>query len=304
MSESMAKPFLKWAGGKSQLLLKFDDYFPYQLKEGKIDTYCEPFLGGGAVFFYIAQKYTFKKAFLCDFNKELILTYKVVQRDVDKLVEFLYSYDKKYKRLNEDNRKLFYYEIRNEYNLKGHKINYKKYSSLWAERGAQVIFLNRTCYNGLFRVNRQGGFNVPFGRYKNPKIVDEENLKKVSCLLRKAKIESADFSKIKTKVSENSFVYFDPPYKPISETASFTSYSKCILDDKEQIRLAELYKELHGKKVKLMLSNSDPKNEDKENDFFDRLYEDYHIYRVDARRVINSNPEKRGLIKELIIVNY
>ncbi|MEQ8226376.1 MAG: Dam family site-specific DNA-(adenine-N6)-methyltransferase, partial [Candidatus Eremiobacterota bacterium] len=228
MSETRAKPFLKWAGGKSQLLLQFDNYFPAELKEGTIDSYFEPFLGGGAVFFYIAQKYNFKQAFLYDINKELILAYKVVQKEVDKLIEVLYSYDKKYKTLNEDDRKLFYYEIRNDYNLKEHKINYKKYSSSWIERGAQIIFLNRTCYNGLFRVNRQGGFNVPFGRYKNPKIVDEENLKKVSCLLKKARIESADFCKIKRNISENSFVYFDPPYKPISNTANFTSYSKCV----------------------------------------------------------------------------
>ncbi|MEQ8168698.1 MAG: DNA adenine methylase [Candidatus Eremiobacterota bacterium] len=304
MSETTAKPFLKWAGGKSQLLQQFDNYFPSELKEGKIDFYFEPFLGGGAVFFFIAQKYNFKQAFLYDINKELILTYKVVQKDVNKLIDLLYTYDVNYKRLNEDGRKAFYYEIRNDYNTIGYKINYKKYSSLWVKRAAQVIFLNRTCYNGLFRVNRQGGFNVPFGRYKNPKIVDEENLKKVSCLLKKAKIESADFGKINRKISEKSFVYFDPPYKPISNTANFTSYSKCVFDDSQQKRLAEFYKELHRKKSKLMLSNSDPKNEDENDDFFDRLYSDYHIYRVDARRVINSNPEKRGLIKELIIVNY
>ncbi|HPZ07839.1 MAG TPA: DNA adenine methylase [Candidatus Eremiobacteraeota bacterium] len=304
MSKIKAKPFLKWAGGKSQLLSRFEAYFPSELKEGKFELYLEPFAGGGAVFFYIAQKYSLRYACLYDINKELILTYKVIQRDLDRLIEILMEYDKKYKRLNENDRKIFYYEVREEYNLKRHKVNYRRPSPLWVKRAGQLIFLNRTCYNGLFRVNREGEFNVPFGRYKNPKILDDENLKRVSFLLKKADIERADFSKVKTKVSANSFVYFDPPYKPISETASFTSYSKYIFDDKEQIRLASLYRELDRKGAKLMLSNSDPKNEDRENDFFDKLYEGYHIYRVDARRAINSNPAKRGNIKELIITNY
>lgn len=304
MSKAVAKPFLKWAGGKSQLLKQFENYFPDELKKGKIKSYFEPFVGGGSVFFHIAQKYALENVYLGDINKELILTYRVIQKDVSGLIKILKKYSKKYLNLGESDRKFFYYDIRDRYNLQAEKTDYKKYSHHWRERVAQLIFLNKTCFNGLFRVNRQGEFNVPFGRYKNPKIIDENNLKRVSLLLQKSKIKTSDFTEIKKNVTENSFVYFDPPYRPISNTSNFTSYSTCIFNDDEQRRLAGLYKRLSLKGVKVMLSNSDPKNVDEKDNFFDILYKDYHIYRVPARRLINSKADRRGQINELIITNY
>lgn len=304
MSKATAKPFLKWAGGKSQLLKQFENYFPDELKKGKIKSYFEPFVGGGSVFFHIAQKYAPENVYLGDINKELILTYRVIQKDVSGLIKILKKYSKEYLNLGESDRKFFYYNIRDRYNLQAEKTDYKKYSRRWIERVGQLIFLNKTCFNGLFRVNRKGEFNVPFGRYKNPKIIDENNLKKVSLLLQKSKIKTSDFTEIKKNVTENSFVYFDPPYRPISNTSNFTSYSTSIFNDEEQRRLANLYKSLSSKGAKLMLSNSDPKNVDEKDNFFDILYKDYHIYRVPARRLINSKADRRGQINELIITNY
>lgn len=300
-----AKPFLKWAGGKSQLLSQFENLFPAELKQGKIERYVEPFIGGGAVFFEIVQKYKISSAFLYDINSELILVYKVVQKDPERLIEQLKNISQKYKALRESRRKTFYYELREKYNLQRLQIDYQRYSVDWISRAAILIFLNRTCFNGLFRLNSRGEFNVPHGRYKNPRILDEENLMAVSRLLQIAEIQSGDFEVCEGAVTSNTFIYFDPPYRPISKTANFTSYSKSDFNDPQQIRLANFFRYLHTNyDVRLMLSNSDPKNENPSDDFFEDLYKGFNIHRVSANRMINSNPDKRGQINELVITNY
>lgn len=283
-----AKPFLKWVGGKRQLLDQFSELYPNELKLKKIKNYYEPFLGGGAVFFDVAQKYEVKNAFLYDINDELILAYKVIQKDPSKLLDFLTKYDKTYKRLSEKKQKEFYYEVRDSFNLNRFHIDYNKYSDNWISRVAQTIFLNKTCFNGLFRFNSKGGFNSPQGRYKNPKIVDEQNIINVSKLLEIATIRKADFEEVRNDIKPSSFVYFDPPYRPLSKTASFTAYSKFNFADDEQIKLASLFYDLSEQGSKLMLSNSDPKNNDPEDDFFDTIYASYIIQRVNTKRSLNS----------------
>ncbi len=299
-----AKPFLKWAGGKRQLLSQFDTLYPIELKLKKIKNYYEPFVGGGAVFFDVAQNYEVENAFLYDINEELILAYKVIQKDIFKLIEFLHRYEKQYKKLDDEKRKEYYYELRDNYNLQRFNIDYNKYSENWIPRVAQTIFLNKTCFNGLFRFNSKGGFNSPMGRYKNPKILDESNLLNVSKLLEIATIKKADFREVKNDIRNNSFVYFDPPYRPISKTSSFTSYSKFNFQDDEQLQLASLFYELDQQGHKLMLSNSDPKNTNPNDDFFETIYEKFNITRVDAKRSINSNGSKRNSIKEIVVTNY
>lgn len=299
-----AKPFLKWAGGKGQLLKAFQNFYPRELKEEQIKNYYEPFIGGGAVFFDIAQQYNIQSAFLYDVNEELILTYRVIQQDVHKLIDYLQAYKKKYEKLNEEDQSVFYYDTRVKFNQDMHKINYSRYSEKWIPRAAQIIFMNKTCFNGLFRFNLKGEFNVPMGRYKNPKILDEQNLIQTSKLLEIATIKKADFSEVENDIVENSFIYFDPPYRPISKTSSFTSYSKNKFEDKEQIKLAELFQRLHNKGVKQMLSNSDPKNNNPDDNFFDDIYKNFQICRIPARRMINSNASKRNAINEIIVTNY
>lgn len=305
IEKKQAKPFLKWAGGKSQLLPQFEDLYPTELKQGKIKRYIEPFIGGGAMFFYMAQKYKISSAYLYDINSELILTYKVVQKDPEKLIGQLGELSQNYKTLTEDKRKSFYYKIRDQYNLQRSQINFKHYSTNWISRASMMIFLNRTCFNGLFRLNSKGGFNVPHGRYKNPRILNKENIIAVSQLLQIAEIEIGDFKVCESVVTPTSFVYFDPPYRPISKTASFTSYSTFDFDDQQQIRLANFFRHLDdSNKVKMMLSNSDPKNENSHDNFFENLYKGFRINRVSANRMINSNAHKRGRINELVITNY
>jgi DNA adenine methylase len=300
----MAKPFLKWAGGKGQLINVFRDFYPAELKKGQIKTYYEPFIGGGAVFFDVAQHYKIQSAYLYDINQELILTWQVIQQNVFKLIEKLDYFQKRYEKLNEEEQSKFYYDVRDEFNRSLHKTDFSKYNDDWILRAAQIIFLNRTCFNGLFRLNQKGEFNVPAGRYKNPKILDEQNLVNVSKLLSVAEIKHAGFAAVEHDIKENSFVYFDPPYRPISKTSSFTSYSKFKFEDVEQRHLADLFHRLHSKGVKQMLSNSDPKNNNPDDHFFDDIYSEFNISRVPARRMINSNPDKRDAINEIIVTNY
>ena len=299
-----ARPFLKWAGGKGQLLNKFQDLYPKQLKDRKIKTFYEPFLGSGAVFFDIAQNYDIESAFLYDINEELVLTYKVIQKDVLVLIDFLYRYQKNYLKLNKTKRQEFFYDQRAKYNLQRFNINYDKYSEKWFPRAAQLIFLNRTCFNGLYRVNSKGEFNSPAGDYDNPTICDESNLLAVSKVLEIAEIKKADFKEIINDLKAKSFIYFDPPYRPISKTSSFKAYSKHGFADNEQFQLAKLYKQLDKKGSKVMLSNSDPKNNDPSDNFFDEIYNGYNIHRVPARRMINSDSTKRGVINEIVVTNY
>lgn len=301
---TFAKPFLKWAGGKTQLLKQFEKYYPKELFEDRIDTYCEPFVGGASVYFEIMQKYNVNNSILIDSNHEIYLVYKVIKKDVNLLIEILEDFKARYLLLNEQKRENFFYSVREDYN--GNKILEKRYryDNKWVLRAAQMIFLNKTCFNGLYRLNKTGEFNVPFGKYINPGIFDENNLRSVSRLLQNTEILFGDFSLLEDSINENSFVYFDPPYRPISTTSSFNSYSKEGFNDDEQKRLATTFRKLDKKGAKLMLSNSDPKNINKKDSFFDDLYSGFRIERIDAARMINSNSEKRGKIKELIVRNY
>lgn len=299
-----AKPFLKWAGGKTQLLQKFSELYPIQLLTNKIKNYYEPFLGSGAAFFDIVQSYKIENAYLYDINEELILTYKVIQQDVSKLIGFLYRYQKSYAKLNKKQRDDYFYEQRINYNLQRFNVDYNNYSEAWVARAAQLIFLNRTCFNGLYRVNSKGEFNTPAGDYKNPTICDEYNLLAVAKVLECATIRKADFKQLKRDIKSNAFVYFDPPYRPISKSASFTAYSKNDFGDKEQKQLAELFSSINNKGTLCMLSNSDPKNNNPSDNFFDELYKDFNIVRVPARRMINADASKRGSINEIVVTNY
>jgi len=303
-ANKMAKPFLKWAGGKGQLLNIFRDFYPNELRNGIITCYYEPFIGGGAVFFDVVQQYNIQSAILYDINQELILTYRVIQQDVYQLIERLDSFQKKYENLDDEKQSEFYYDVRDDFNRNLHKINFSKYNDEWILRAAQIIFMNKTCFNGLFRLNQKGEFNVPAGRYKNPKILDEQNLVNVSKLLGIAEIKNAGFAAVEQDVKENSFVYFDPPYRPISKTSGFTAYSKFKFEDDEQRLLADLFHRLNQKGTRQMLSNSDPKNHDPNDNFFDEIYKDFNISRVPATRMINSNAAKRFAINEIIVTNY
>lgn len=299
-----AKPILKWAGGKTQLLNDINNNFPEQIKTGEIKRYVEAFVGGGAVFFHVAKMNYVSEYILADLNHELILLYKTAQSFVDELINELSKIEEEYLSRSEIDREKYFYEQRDSFNKTLHQINFAQFHEDWVTRAAQIIFLNRTCFNGLFRVNSKGLFNVPFGKYTNPKIFDSENLRAVACVLENAIILSGDFSSVAPYVDNSTFVYFDPPYRPISKTASFNSYAKDSFDDREQRRLAEFYKTLNEKGAKLMLSNSDPKNVDPNDNFFDEVYKGFTIKRVKATRLINSKAEKRGEINELLIMNY
>lgn len=299
-----SKPFMKWAGGKAQLLEQIVHYLPDQLKQGKIRRYIEPFVGGGALFFHVAQMYEIEEYFISDINEELVLVYKTIRKDVSGLVDLLKEMEQKYHCLSPSKQKEYFYAVRSGLNESLSAVNYSNYSGAWIERTAQILFLNRTCFNGLFRVNSKGEFNVPFGKYKHPMICAEDNLLAVSELLQRTEIQYGDFSSCESFVSSDSFVYFDPPYRPISKTASFTSYSKFDFNDVAQLRLASFYRLLHRKGAKLMLSNSDPQNENPEDHFFEDAYKDFRIERVMANRMINSKAERRGKISELLIMNY
>ncbi|ABR30180.1 N-6 DNA methylase [Thermosipho melanesiensis] len=290
-----AKPFLKWAGGKTQILSEIDKRLPRELKNGKKMRYIEPFVGSGAVLFHLLSNYNIEKAYIIDINENLINLYKVIKNNVCDLIEYLKILERKFLNSNGEERKKIYYSKRKEFNkLKNNKI----------KKAALLIFLNRTCYNGLYRVNSKGEFNVPFGRYKNPKILDEENLINVSLALKNVEILCDDFEISKNFIDENTFVYIDPPYRPLSNTSNFTSYFNNTFDDNEQIRLKNFFDFITNKGAKILLSNSDPKNTDPNDNFFDELYKNYIIERILAKRMINSKGSKRGYIYELLIRNY
>ncbi|PKL64807.1 MAG: modification methylase [Methanomicrobiales archaeon HGW-Methanomicrobiales-3] len=299
-----ARPFLKWAGGKTQLLDELEKRLPEEIRTGKITRYVEPFIGGGAVFFYLNRHFSFEHCDICDVNKELILSYRVIQNSVQELIAELENLKSAYFSRAGDMQEQMYYEVRNDFNLNLTRIDFDEYNDAWIERTAQIIFLNRTCFNGLFRVNRRGEFNVPFGGYKKPDILNQENLHTVSALLKKTRIHLGDFTTCQEQVNDRTFVYFDPPYRPLKRSSSFTSYSKDGFSDADQVRLAGFFRKLDGSGAKVMLSNSDPKNEKPQDTFFDSLYAGYYVGRVPARRRINCKGTCRGDISELVITNY
>ncbi len=305
VKQTIAKPFLKWAGGKGKLIEQLINFFPFEITTGQLTKYAEPFIGGGALYFHVAQNYPqIERFFISDCNLQLVLTYKTVQQNVDDLIDFLSQLQHEYYCLEQDERKDFFYQQRLKFNQNIAGINLENFSKLWIEQTSLLIFLNHTCFNGLFRVNSKGEFNVPFGDYKNPKICDAENLKLVASLLAKTSIRFGDFTTSKDFIDSGTFVYFDPPYRPLNKTSSFNSYAQGDFNDQEQSRLADYFRLLNNKKAKLMLSNSDPKNVDKNDDFFEELYQGFTLKRVSAARMINSQADKRGKLKELLITNY
>ena len=292
------KPFIKWVGGKGQLLPEISKLYPVEL--GKtINKYAEIFIGGGAVLFDILNKYKLDEVYISDKNLELINTYETIRDNVDILIKSLKEMEEEYIPLDDESRKVYYYEKRQEYN--NLKINIEENN---IEKASLFIFLNKTCFNGLYRVNKKGEFNVPMGAYKNPKICDKENLKNVSMALKNVKIIYADYRESESFIDEKTFVYIDPPYRPLNTSSSFTSYTENDFSDKEQIELAEYINDLNKKGAKIVLSNSDPKNNDIDDNFFDELYKNYNINRVKATRMLNSNASLRGAINELLITNY
>jgi DNA adenine methylase len=294
-----AKPFLKWAGGKGQLIPAIEAALPKDLLAKKNLTYIEPFIGSGAVLFWILKTYpAIKNAIINDINADLVKAYTAIKHEPKNLIKALQQIQAAYFELsNEADRKSFFLDKRSLFNT-------RQLNEL--DNTALLIFLNRTCFNGLYRVNSNNGFNVPFGKYTNPKICDEKTILADSNLLQKVTILQGDYVETLQYATENTFFYFDPPYKPISKTSSFNSYAKDSFNDLEQVRLKEFTDVLTSKKYNWLLSNSDPKNIDPEDNFFDDLYasDSHHINRVKARRAINSNATKRGEIFEVLISNY
>lgn len=288
----MAHPFVKWVGGKTQLLVEIRKKYPQ-----KIEKYCEPFVGGGAVLFDVLQTFQPKEILINDINPELINIYSKIKNNIEELIEFLKKLQSQYLELSEEERKEFYLQNRERFN----KLIEEKTNSV--EKAALFIFLNKTCFNGLYRVNSKGFFNVPFNNAKNPLICDEENLKECSRLLKNVKMTVGDYSATENFIDEKTFVYLDPPYRPLNQTSAFTSYSKSDFTDKEQIELGNFIKRISKKGTKIVLSNSDPKNTNESDNFFDDLYCDFEIERVLASRMINSNAKKRGAINEILISN-
>ena len=292
-----AHPFVKWVGGKGQLIDVLKENLPEYMGT-KITKYAEPFVGGGAFLFELINSYEFKEIYINDNNKELINVYNVVKDNCNLLIFELKDLETQYNKLTEDKQQSFYYEKRERFN----SLTLMKETKI--EKAALFVFLNKTCFNGIYRVNKKGKFNVPFGKRKSVNVCDVENLHKTSELLQNVIIKSCDYHDVLSFVDSSTLVYFDPPYRPLNVTSSFTAYTENDFSDKDQESLAELFKELSEKGAKVMLSNSDPKNVNENDNFFDDLYAGFNIARVDASRAINSVGSKRGKIKELLITNY
>lgn len=292
------KPFVKWAGGKSQLLKKIQPLYPFD-RSSNITKYAEPFVGGGAVLFDVLSKYRLDAVYISDINKELIAAYEVIQNDAEALIELLAIMQSEYVPQDTDSRKLYYYEKRERFNLIKSDLDNAK-----TEIAALFIFLNKTCFNGLYRVNRKGEFNVPMGAYKNPLICDADNIRSIAYKLKNVAIICGDYRLSADFIDAGTFVYFDPPYRPLTATANFTAYTENLFDDKAQRELAEYVQLLNKRGAYIVVSNSDPKNADVNDNFFDNLYSAYEICRIEATRMINCNGESRGKINELLISNY
>ncbi|MDR3108860.1 MAG: DNA adenine methylase [Planctomycetaceae bacterium] len=298
-TSSVIHPFVKWAGGKGQLLDEIQKLYPAGL--GTTYTkYAEPFVGGGAVLCDILSQYNIKSVYISDINRELILTYTIIRDSVNELVDALDALQKTFLPLPTLERKQYYYAKRKRFNVLKTECNISEP----VECAALFIFLNRTCFNGLYRVNSKGQHNVPMGSYVKPRICDSDNLCNLSQKLKHIEIVCDDYKKSRKFIDGKTFVYFDPPYRPISATSSFTSYTENLFDDIAQKELADFVDEMSKKGAKVVVSNSDPKNYDSNDDFFDNLYLGHHISRVEATRMINCNSDARGKINELLITNF
>jgi DNA adenine methylase len=252
-------------------------------------------VGGGAVLFYALNNFTLSKVYISDINRELIHTYKTIRDEVKELIDYLTALKEQYLPANNETREILYYQSRDRFN------SLKAESSMTTEIAALFIFLNRLCYNGLYRVNSKGWFNVPFGCYKNPKIFDTANLLAISKAIKDVEIVWGDYQLARGFIDDKTFAYFDPPYRPLSNTAKFTSYAKDTFGDPEQIKLAKFIDEMSSLGAYVLASNSDPKNTDPSDNFFDNLYAKHQITRLSASRMINSKGERRGCIREILI---
>ena len=300
-TKGQAKPFVKWVGGKGQLLSQFETLLPRDLYDNEFN-YVEPFVGGGAMLFFMLQTFpNIKKAIINDINKKLTDAYKTIKYHPEELVSRLKQIEHQYLSIKtEESRKFFYLEMRRRFNEEKLQL---------IDNTALFIFLNRTCFNGLYRENSKGFFNVPLGRYANPKICHEEIIYADSELLNRYDVEILNGDYIETVKAVDDvnlyFFYFDPPYRPLSMTSSFNSYVKDNFDDDKQRELAEFCHLLNKKdNVKWMLSNSDCSSKNPEDTFFEDLYRDFYIQRVYASRMVNANADKRGKLTELLIRNY
>lgn len=292
-----AKPFIKWVGGKSQLIEQLDKNLPADFDNWENVTYIEPFVGGGAMLFYMLQRYpNIRHAIINDINPDLATCYRTVRDNPTELIESLKDIENAYLALRtEDGRKDFFMAARDRYNEKNLDP---------IENTTKFFFLNRTCFNGLYRVNKKGLFNVPFGKYTNPTICDPETIRRDSELLQRVEILNSDFEATFEHAHGNTFFYFDPPYRPLSDTSSFNDYAKEAFNDDAQVRLKEYCDHINEAGFHFMLSNSDCKSKNENDNFFDVLYGAYQIERVWASRSINSNPEKRGKLTEILVHNY
>ena len=291
-----ARPFLKWAGGKTQLIDEIRRLLPLWVREQPF-TYVEPFVGSGAVLFWMLRNYpSIEKAIINDINEDLVNTYRVIASQPQELIEILEFLQNEYcfLRQGSDEQKAYYGKMRNRFNTK---------SEDNTTHAALMIFLNKTCFNGLYRVNRHGAFNVPIGSYANPRICDKTNILAVSNALKRVDIMCGDFAETLRDVSTPALVYLDPPYKPLSKTSSFNSYAKESFDDAEQKRLGAFCKQMDKDGFAWILSNSDVYSTGSKNPFFDNLYASFRISRVWAKRSINVNSQQRGSIPELLVTN-
>ena len=291
------KPFIKWVGGKSQLIEQLDAKLPADFDSLEDVTYIEPFVGGGAMLFYMLQHYpNINHAIINDINPDLTTCYRTVRDNPNELIASLQDIENTYLSLNtEEARKEFFMVVRNRYNEKNLDP---------IENTTKFFFLNKTCFNGLYRVNKKGLFNVPFGRYSNPTICNPETILKDSELLQRVEILNGDFEETFKYAQGNTLFYFDPPYRPLNDTSSFNNYAKEDFNDDAQIRLKKYCDRINDAGFKFMLSNSDGKSVNGEDNFFDVLYAAYQIERVLASRSINSNPNKRGELTEILVRNY
>lgn len=292
-----AKPFIKWVGGKGQLIEQLDVQLPADFDTWNNATYIEPFVGGGAMLFHMLQKYpNIKHAVINDINQDLTTCYKTVRDHVEELISALKDMQDTYLHVKDsDARKEIFLAARDRYNEK---------NLAPIENTTLFFFLNRTCFNGLYRVNKKGAFNVPFGKYSNPQICDPTTLRADSELLKKVEILTGDFEHTFEYAKGNTLFYFDPPYRPLSGTSCFTDYSKESFNDDAQVRLKEYCDKVADAGYHFMLSNSDCKGKNEEDMFFDVLYHNYHIERVWASRSINADPTKRGKLTEILVHDY
>lgn len=297
LTKDMAKPFIKWVGGKSQLLEQLEEQLPANFEHWEDVTYIEPFVGGGAMLFHMLQRYpNIQHAVINDINSDLTTCYRTVRDNPEQLIISLKDIENAYKAIStEEDKKDFFMAVRERYNKKNLDA---------IENTTLFFFLNRTCFNGLYRVNKKGLFNVPFGKYTNPTICDPETIRSDSKLLQRVEILTGDFEKTFEYANGNTLFYFDPPYRPLSDTSSFNDYTKESFNDDEQIRLKCFCDRINEAGIKFMLSNSDCKGKNEEDNFFDALYRIYPIERVWASRSINSNPSKRGKLTEILVHNY